>query len=237
MKLPVSVVIPALNEEEYIGKLLTSLKEQTRQPAEVVVVDAFSTDNTVRVVKSYGYKVIQNKAWIGEARNIGAKATTQPFIFFFDADVILPKDFLEKTIAEFEERRLDAASCYHTPLSVHTSTHVLYAISNIYLAVMSHVSMRAYGYCILVKREMHNKINGFDKTLRMAEDHDYANRLSKAGKFGFLTSEKIPVSPRRFREDGPVKLIVKTLITEFHLLFIGSIKRPLFSYEFGEHTK
>jgi len=237
MKVPISIVIPALNEGQYIGKLLASLKAQTCQPEEVMVVDAFSTDNTVAVVKSYGYKVMEDKAWIGEARNIGAKATTQPFILFLDADVILPPKFLEKIMAEFNERHLDAASCYHTPLSTHTSTHILYAISNIYLAIMSHVSMRAYGYCILAKRDLHNKIKGFDKTLRLAEDHDYANRLSKAGRFGFLTSEKIPVSPRRFREDGPVRLIMKTLIAEFHLLFIGSIKRPLFSYQFGEHTK
>ena len=237
MKLPVSVIIPAFNEGEYIGKLLASLKAQTSEPKEVIVVDAFSTDNTVEVVKKYGYKVVQDKAWIAEARNIGAKLTKQPLMLFLDADVILPSDFLEKIVTEFQERKLDAASCYHIPLSAHKIDHVLYGVSNTYLQLMSYISTRAFGYCILVKREFHNRIEGFDNSLAMAEDHDYANRLSKLGDFGFIRSAKVPVSPRRFHEDGRVRLTAKIMAAEMHLLFIGNIKRPFFSYEFGQHTK
>jgi glycosyltransferase involved in cell wall biosynthesis len=46
-----SVVIPALNEEHYLGQLLLDIQHQSRRPDEIIVVDAGSTDATVHIAK------------------------------------------------------------------------------------------------------------------------------------------------------------------------------------------
>jgi len=56
--LRVSVVIPALNEEEFIGDCIRSLRAQTLPPAEIIVVDNGSTDRTVEIAKELADKVI-----------------------------------------------------------------------------------------------------------------------------------------------------------------------------------
>ena len=56
--LPVSIVIPAKNEEKNIEILLKSIKVQTYQPFEIILSDADSRDDTVKVAKEYGAKVV-----------------------------------------------------------------------------------------------------------------------------------------------------------------------------------
>jgi len=46
-----SIIIPTYNEEKYLPALLQSLKDQTIKPKEVIVVDAYSKDNTAEIVK------------------------------------------------------------------------------------------------------------------------------------------------------------------------------------------
>ena len=50
-----SVIIPTLNEERHVGSLLSDIAAQTREPEEVVVVDAGSTDDTVPVARRYPF--------------------------------------------------------------------------------------------------------------------------------------------------------------------------------------
>src|SRR5687767_8595987 len=110
MKLPISIIIPTFNEEQYLPKLLKSIEAQTVQPTEIIVVDAYSVDTTRKIAKSYNCKVIDGGV-PAKARNLGAKIASQPILLFLDADVILPKAFLEKTIKEMTNRNLDIASC------------------------------------------------------------------------------------------------------------------------------
>src|SRR4051794_40731780 len=91
-----AVVIPTLNEEQYIGALLDTLASQTVQPKEVVVVDAFSTDRTEQEVKKR-FKILPQlrfyqipKYTVARQRNFGAHKTTAAHLLFLDADMQLP---------------------------------------------------------------------------------------------------------------------------------------------------
>ena len=57
----ISVVIPAYNEEGYIGDLLNSIQAQTYKDYEVIVVDSYSSDKTKEIVKKFGARVILKK--------------------------------------------------------------------------------------------------------------------------------------------------------------------------------
>ena len=85
----VSVIIPAHNASEYIGRAIESVLAQTRKPDEIIVVDDGSTDDTARIIADYGSKVIyiqQENAGPSVARNTGIEAATSEWIAFLDAD-------------------------------------------------------------------------------------------------------------------------------------------------------
>jgi glycosyltransferase involved in cell wall biosynthesis len=84
----VAVVVPAWNAARYLGEALASVFAQTLRPAEVVVVDDGSTDETASVAASVpGVTVIrQANAGPAAARNRGVRETVSPLIAFLDAD-------------------------------------------------------------------------------------------------------------------------------------------------------
>jgi glycosyltransferase involved in cell wall biosynthesis len=236
MKLPISIIIPTFNEEQYLPKLLRSIEAQTVQPTEIIVVDAYSVDTTRKIANSYNCKVIDGGV-PAKARNLGAKIASQPILLFLDADVILPKAFLEKTIKEMTNRNLDIASCYIAPISHLKIDSWLHTIANYYIKMTSQFHPHVPGFCIFVKKTLHDRIKGFDETLILAEDHDYVRRGQKVGEFAYLESYKIPVSVRRLAEEGRVNVALKYVAVELHLLFLGKVRKSFLSYKFGEHFK
>ena len=231
-----SIVIPAKNEEEHLPKLLASIKSQTMQPTEIIVADAKSTYKTRKIAVSFGAKVIEG-GMPSVGRNLGAAAAQSDIILFLDADVELrDPTFIEKSIAEFNERKLDLATCDVFPLTDAFLDHFLHKAYNKYVLAWGSVFPHAPGFCMFVRRALHHKLGGFDESIVFCEDHDYAQRFKEFGKFGFLRSTKIPVSIRRLDRDGRMKIAMKYLLAELHLAFVGPIRSNRFHYTFG-HEK
>jgi hypothetical protein len=89
----------------------------------------------------------------------------------------------------------------------------------------------------LARREIHEIIKGFDEEIKMAEDHVYVRAAKKYGKFGFIETEPVFTSSRRFDRDGRFKTYSKYLIAALHLLFFGKIKSDIYHYRFDEYSK
>ncbi len=236
MKLPVSIIIPTFNEEKYLPKLLNSINNQTIQPEEIIISDAFSIDKTREIAKSFHCKVIQG-GLPGAARNNGVKVATQPIILFLDADIILPSHFLEKCIVEMIDKNLDITSCFVVPISTLKIDRFLHEFVNRYFKFTQKFYPHIPGFCIFVKKKLHEAIGGFDESLILAEDHDYVQRAKKKGKFTYLKSYKIPVSVRRLSKDGRIKIALKYVAVELHMIFLGKIRRNFIKYKFGEYFK
>lgn len=236
---PLSIIIPTLNEEKYLPGLLTSLKEQTLKPYEIIVSDGRSKDKTREVAKSFGAKIADEKppGSPGKARNVGAKKTTQKNLLFLDSDVILPPNFLEDSLREIEKKKLDIATCFVIPISKSPIYKIGAFLTNYYFLLSSNISAHAGGYCIFIRKGIHDKIHGFDETLILGEDHDYVKRASKLGKFGFIKSVKIQVSVRRLREEGAIKTFLKYLLSEIQTIISGKHRTKSFGIEFGKHHK
>ena len=99
-RLPISVIVPVFNDERFIGECLNSLRKQTIEPAEIILVDNASTDGSVRVAESLGLAnlhIIRNSENLGAtaARNVALDATAQPYAIFVDSDDFLSSDALE----------------------------------------------------------------------------------------------------------------------------------------------
>lgn len=228
----ISVVIPALNEEKYLPILLESLKNQTFKDFEIIVADAGSKDNTIEIAKSYGAKVVPG-GMPGPGRNRGAESATGEFLFFFDSDVLLPKDFLEKAINEMDDQYIDLATCEFLPLSELTLDKVVFQLSNLFVKINQNLNPRAAGFCIFINRRLFKRIGGFDETVVIAEDHDLVERASKFRPLKFLKSTSLSVSVRRLDKEGRIALLQKYVKVEMHLLTKGSVKDDIIEYEFG----
>jgi glycosyltransferase involved in cell wall biosynthesis len=86
----ISIVIPTLNEEKNIGKILKSIKNEMRKRKlkhEIIVVDGYSTDNTIKIAKKYNVKVLFDKLGKGSALRKGFKAAKGDIIISIDADL------------------------------------------------------------------------------------------------------------------------------------------------------
>src|SRR4030042_3711385 len=178
-----SVIIPTLNEEKYLPTLLESIKRQNFSDYEIIIADAGSQDKTIEIAKNYGCRIVSG-GLPAKGRNEGAKIANGELLFFIDADSTLPPNFFSELIKEFKKRRLDLASFRVYP-SGNIIDKVLYFIYNFF----AWATQRFLPYAtqtILAKREIHQKINGFDEEITIGEDHVYAQAGSRKGKFGFL---------------------------------------------------
>lgn len=95
----ISIIIPAYNVEKYLKAALDSIKEQTELPDEVILIDDGSTDQTLEIGKTFDFPVpyqvvsIENGGQ-GNARNLGVSLASSEYVYFFDSDDLLKKNFI-----------------------------------------------------------------------------------------------------------------------------------------------
>ena len=108
-----SIIIPTLNEENYLPALLNSLKGVTF-PIEIIVVDGNSDDNTATVVEKFkpfffnnsSLRLLTSKRGIALQRNFGATEAKYDLLIFCDADIVfLSVDTYQKMVSEFIEKK------------------------------------------------------------------------------------------------------------------------------------
>lgn len=118
-----TVIIPAYNEASSLADTIASLRRQTIQAAEIVVVDDCSTDRTTQVAESHGVRVIR------PPENTGSKAGAQSFALDYisteftlaiDADTTLAADAIERMLPAFNDPRVAAACGTVVPRHVRT---------------------------------------------------------------------------------------------------------------------
>lgn len=232
-----SIVIPAKNEEAYIGKLLKSIKDQNFKDYEIIVADAGSKDKTVKIAKNHGAKVVKG-GLPGPGRNRGAEIAKGENILFLDSDVILPKGFLKENYAEFVKRKLDIATTYARPLSKNVMDKIIFQHINIGYRIIEKIKPGAQGFHIFVKKKWFDKVKGFDERAIYCEDYDFVIRVcKKGGAFGILNGPPIKVSVRRLKKEGRVKFVAKGLYGVMYQMIKGPLYPGSFYYEFDAYKK
>lgn len=107
----VSVIIPTYNYAHKIGRCIESVRNQSLKPAEIIIVDDGSKDNTKEVVTElstipgnenilYYYK---NNSGVADTRNLGGKVSTSKYLCFLDADDAIEPDFLKECVNALEK--------------------------------------------------------------------------------------------------------------------------------------
>lgn len=233
----ISIIIPTLNEENCLPFLLESIKNQDfgvkkTGSAEIIVADNSSKDKTVEIARDYGCKVTPG-GFPSKGKNEGAKFSRGDLILFLDADTVLTEGALSEFLKEFKERNLDIASFFLG--SFHWFHNLSYKIFYNSPAKISEKFLPQAMNAILVRKELHQKIGGFDEEIKIGEELDYVRRGSKIGEFGVLKSAKILASPRRFEKDGWLKTWLKYFLCQVHMLILGPVKSDVLKYRFGHY--
>lgn len=230
----ISVIIPTLNEAKSLPFTLESIKAQEFKDIEIIISDAGSIDGTQEIAEKYGAKVVKG-GMPAVGRNAGAKAAAGEWLLFLDADVYLSDKFLTFLIEEAEEEKASIASCAVIPLSDKIIDQIMHGVANAYINLTQYFYPHAPGFCILVKKSLHEKINGFDESLKLAEDHEYVKRAKEFGEYKILKKPKIYVSVRRMESDGRFNVAAKYVACEVYRAILGEIRTDLFKYKFGHH--
>lgn len=225
-----SIIIPTLNEERYLPLLLKEIKKQDFKDFEIIVADSDSTDKTVKIAEQFGCQIVKG-GLPAKGRNEGAKVAKGDLLLFLDADnVFLPKNFLKTLLEKFERRNLGVASFPVYPNGERIDKF-FYGVYNLWVKLIQRFLPHATN-AVLTKREIHQKIGGFDEEIKLAEDHDYVRRAKKYGKFGFVETEAVSTSSRRFKRDGRFKTYSKYILAGIWMLLFGPIKSDIFKYRF-----
>jgi glycosyltransferase involved in cell wall biosynthesis len=101
----VSIIIPTYNSGKTLLGCLESIYSQSYPFFEVIIVDNYSTDDTVEIAEQFGAKIIQAKSNPAMARNIGIRNSTGKYLLFLDSDQVVSPFVLEECIEKCEREK------------------------------------------------------------------------------------------------------------------------------------
>lgn len=244
--MPVSLVVPALNEERYLPTLLASIAELGRSDLEVIVVDGQSDDRTQDVARAFAEQmqsrfearcVVSHKRNVAHQRNLGAQEARNSVIMFLDADTRLPeRATFDALLQAFELEQCAAASCRFRPMPPHPLAKIYYWILYRFHRFQERRHPYAAGACIITRKDVFERVGGFDETIRVNEDAEYCLRASRFGPFRIFP-QAIWVSTRRFDKEGYFRMGVRYLRLFLDRTFRGELRDDHIPYEFGHYDR
>lgn len=220
-----SVVIPAHNEEKYIGKCLKSVISAAKyvrpETVEIIVVANRCTDRTAAIARHYGARVLVNNAkCISTIRNTGINAANGRIIVTIDADSMMTKYSLCEIGQMLAGGRYIGGGTrpQFDRMSIGILCSAAYVAANMIPMMIRNKTVLTGGMFWFYKRDF-DAIGGFDEGLVSLEDLDFAVRLNKYGvsrgkKFGTLRRSYIVTSSRKFDEFGDWYLIKNRSLTK-----------------------
>ncbi len=194
LPLRVSFIIPAMNEASLITAAIDSIRRQKQSAdirvAEVIVVDAGSTDGTAELARAAGCRVVTAPPGnVAVSRNRGAMAAEGNVLAFVDADCELPTSWLTAVCGQLRRSDVAAAGMQMAPPApvaswvertwyelVHRTAEAGSVVDAEWLATFN----------LAVRSDAFRSVNGFDEHLITCEDVDLSYRLRQRGRLRFV---------------------------------------------------
>jgi len=189
----VSIVVAAYNEEDKITDTIESLRRVDHKDMEIIIVNDGSKDNTRKIVHSFLHDkrimLIDNAENKGKAAclNQGIKAASGEFVATMDADSIVEKKILVKTLPYFDEKKVGAVTVTVEVREPKTFLHKMIDLEyilglSLFLKIFSkidtvHVTPGPFS---IYKKNVLVELGGFDVN-NITEDLEIAYRIHKAG--------------------------------------------------------
>ena len=225
-----TVVIPAHNEEKYLGACLESVlraAERVRPDAvEIAVVANRCTDRTEEIARRFGARVLTNDArCIAAVRNTGIRAATGAIVVTIDADSVMSEGSLLEIRNTLAGGRVigGGTRVKFDRMSLGIFCSAVYVALNLIPVMIRHKAALSGGMFWFFRRDF-EAVGGFDESLVSLEDMDFATRLNRLAKsrgkrYGTLKESFITTSSRKFDHFGDWYLVRNRRLTK--RLFTG----------------
>lgn len=228
-----SVVIPTLNEEKFLPKLLKDLSKQSFKDFEVVVVDGSSEDKTLQKALTFKKKLSMTlvpvtKRNVSFQRNTGITHSKSEWVIFMDADNRLPDNFLEGIFGQLIE---------HRDTDIFTTWTVVNSTSKMDKLIENTFNLTIELYNIIGKPQGMGALLGvrrtvlidhyFDENQHFLEDGMLVKQICEAGfKYKIFREPKFVCSLRRIKKEGNLKMLQTAVKYQFHYLRGGDFSKP-----------
>lgn len=174
---PVSVIVPVRNAAAHLAAALASVQSQQPAPAEVIVIDGGSTDNSVAIARAHETRVIpQLGRGLAAARNQAIRASHQPSIAFCDGD--------DRWAPGALARRMDAlATNPQAWVVIGRVVREQLANTEASAAQLTQVGLPVSGFtpgAMVARRRTFEEIGFFDESLKISTDSDWFIRLQES---------------------------------------------------------
>jgi glycosyltransferase involved in cell wall biosynthesis len=200
----ISIIVPAHNEEDYLGATLNELIRQEYPEFEIVVVANGCRDRTADVAQGRCHRlVILSQKSLGVARNLGARMATGELLVFLDADTLLEDGALRIIAEQFTERN-SGGTLKGQPDSNRFAYRLIYWLKNFIHCFVVHNGSSGV---ILCWRKDFIRVGGFDEQLELRENSDLIRRLKHFGGYKFISATIATTSMRRYERRGVGRIV------------------------------
>jgi rSAM/selenodomain-associated transferase 2 len=223
-----SIIIPTLNEEKFLPRVLTNLQKFTEE-LEIIISDGGSTDNTVKIAENLGDKVCCSKKGKGMQMNKAATGSNGEVLVFLHADTFLPDDAFYLINKFFFTSKIDIAT-FKMKFDSENFLMRIYSWFTKFDSIFTTFGDQA----IVVRRSFFNELGGFPN-LSIFEDVEFFRKARKT-KTIFKLPSFVITSARRFEKRG----ILKTqLLNGFYMLgyLVGINPDNIYSKYFKDSSK
>ncbi len=203
MEYNLSVIIPALNEENNIVNLIEYINNENIK-AEIIVSDGNSNDNTAAAASAAGAVVISGKKGRSMQLNRGAKIASAPILLFLHADSLLEKGALELLVKKMNAEKDKIGGCFQLEIASQDKLLKIISWTSNLRAKYLHLIFGDQG--IFIKKEYFNKIGGFPE-IELMEDWEFSKKMTAYGRLLYL-DKRIFTSARRWEQNGVLKTII-----------------------------
>jgi len=220
-----SVIIPALNEQDFIGPTLTRV--MSCPVHEVIVVDGHSGDRTASMARDLGAKVISSEPGRGLQLDAGAQAATGNVFLFLHADTLLPRRFARHVQRILAQDRV-AAGAFR--LHIDGPQRSLRLIERA-VDWRSRAYQLPYGdQALFMQAKIYHQAGGFSSSVVM-EDYQLVARLKRLGRVA-MSPAAVVTSDRKWRNCGVWRV---TLMNQMTLLayYLGASPRGIDAWRRG----
>ncbi|XOV66210.1 MAG: TIGR04283 family arsenosugar biosynthesis glycosyltransferase [Fluviicola sp.] len=193
-----SVIIPTLNEESFIGRTLDLLltPENIKNKIELIVVDGGSKDKTIEIAKQFPVKVIESpQAGRAVQMNLGAEHATGDYLYFVHADTKVLPGFFED-LRDVKNKGVKAA-CYRFKFDKDSRALRF----NAYFTRFNRMFCRGGDQTLFMCRDLFQDLGGFDTSYVIMEDFDMVRRIKKKTRFHIIP-KSVTVSARKYEHNS-----------------------------------